>query len=61
MGWCETDMERRDDVLTRDGLKFHIIEWGPASGQPLLMMHGIRGYGETFGRGAATQTSCYRI
>lgn len=41
-------MERRDDVLTRDGLKFHIIEWGPASGQPLLMMHGIRGYGETF-------------
>lgn len=41
-------MQRRDYSLALSGLNFHITEWGDPEGFPLLMLHGIRGYGETF-------------
>lgn len=45
-------MERRDSTQVVAGLRFHITEWGPVSAWPVVMLHGIRGYGETF-RGLA--------
>lgn len=41
-------MQRRDHTLSLNGLRFHVTEWGPQDGLPLVTMHGIRGYGETF-------------
>lgn len=41
-------MERRDFVWHSQGLSLHGVEWGPLAGQPIIMMHGIRGYAQTF-------------
>lgn len=41
-------MERRNHTLSVNGLALHCTEWGPLHGRPLVMLHGIRGYGETF-------------
>ena len=46
-------MERRDHTLAHAGLNFHITEWGPAQAWPVVMLHGIRGYAETFAGVAA--------
>lgn len=41
-------MEQRDFTLSHDGLRFHVTEWGPDAGRPVVMLHGIRGFGATF-------------
>jgi pimeloyl-ACP methyl ester carboxylesterase len=41
-------MQRRDRTLALRGLRFHVTEWGDATGWPVVMLHGIRGYAETF-------------
>lgn len=41
-------MERRDFVWHSNGLRLHGVEWGPPRGQPVIMLHGIRGYAQTF-------------
>lgn len=41
-------MERRDFFWESDGLRLHGVEWGPAHGDPVIMLHGIRGYAQTF-------------
>jgi pimeloyl-ACP methyl ester carboxylesterase len=41
-------MERRDSTLRINGLDLYVTEWGPAKVWPLVALHGIRGYGETF-------------
>lgn len=41
-------MQRRDRTLALRGLHFHVTEWGDATGWPVVMLHGIRGYAETF-------------
>lgn len=41
-------MKRRDHALTLSGLKFHVTEWGDEQAWPVVMLHGIRGYAETF-------------
>jgi pimeloyl-ACP methyl ester carboxylesterase len=42
-------MTRRIEHRLRvDGLTLAVTEWGPADAPPVLMLHGIRGYGETF-------------
>lgn len=52
-------MERRDFTISHSGLSFHVTEWGPSTGFPVVMLHGIRGYGETFsGVAQALQPSC---
>ncbi len=52
-------MERRDFTIAHTGLTFHVTEWGPSSGFPVVMLHGIRGFGETFcGVAQALQPHC---
>ncbi|MCW5644352.1 MAG: alpha/beta hydrolase [Rhodoferax sp.] len=52
-------MERRASTLTLNGLDLRVTEWGPQSGWPVVMLHGIRGYGETFvGLAQALQPAC---
>lgn len=41
-------MKRRDLSLNLSGLHFHVTEWGNPDAAPVVMLHGIRGYGETF-------------
>ncbi len=41
-------MQRRDRTLALRGLHFHVTEWGDEAGWPVVMLHGIRGYAETF-------------
>lgn len=52
-------MERRDHRLAFNGLGFHVTEWGRPEAWPVLMLHGIRGYAQTFaGLAAALQPGC---
>ena len=46
-------MQRRDHRLSLNGLGFHVTEWGEPDAWPVLMLHGIRGYAETFAGVAA--------
>ena len=40
-------------VITADGLRLNVAEWGASDGVPIVMLHGIRGYLQTFERIAA--------
>lgn len=49
-------MERRDHTLPVSGLNLHVIDWGDKTAPPVVMLHGIRGFAETFaGLAAALQ------
>lgn len=54
-------MERRDYALPLQGLNFHVTEWGDPSARPIVMMHGIRGYAETFAGVAAALQPDFRV
>lgn len=54
-------MERRDYRLAHAGLGFHVTEWGSPQGLPIVMLHGIRGYAETFSGIAASLQPDYRV
>lgn len=54
-------MERRDLTLLHDGLKFHVTEWGAINARPIVMLHGIRGFGETFSNVAQALQPEYRV
>jgi len=41
-------MERRDLFVSHAGLNLHVTDWGRVDGPPVVMLHGIRGYAETF-------------
>ena len=41
-------MHRRDYTLNLSGLNFQVTDWGEESAWPVVMLHGIRGYAETF-------------
>lgn len=41
-------MERREYNLALQGLNLHVTEWGDPQAWPVVMLHGIRGFGETF-------------
>jgi len=51
---------RRDYPLTSPaGLRLMVTEWGDPAARPVLMLHGIRGYAETFaGVAEALQPAC---
>ncbi|HYF20261.1 MAG TPA: alpha/beta hydrolase [Ramlibacter sp.] len=53
-------MNRRDHPLQVDGgLALWVTEWGDPAARPVVMLHGIRGYAETFaGVAAALQPDC---
>ena len=38
----------RQYTLNVHGLTMRVLEWGSETSQPIVMMHGIRGYAETF-------------
>lgn len=51
--------QRRDYPLQVNGLTLYVTEWGDAASRPVLMLHGIRGYAETFaGVAEALQPQC---
>jgi pimeloyl-ACP methyl ester carboxylesterase len=41
-------MRKHQFSATVGGLSFNVIEWGAADAKPIVMLHGIRGYAETF-------------
>lgn len=41
-------MQRRDYKVSHHGLALRITEWGDVNARPVVMLHGIRGYAETF-------------
>lgn len=42
------DGSREFRIRTRDGLSLRVLEWGPPAAAPVVMLHGIRGYAQTF-------------
>lgn len=54
-------MQRREYSLVLSGLNFHVTEWGDAQAFPMLLLHGIRGYGETFADLAGRLQSGHRF
>lgn len=54
-------MERRDHWLKLSGLDFHLIEWGDRGAAPVVMLHGIRGFAETFHGVAAALQPDFRV
>jgi pimeloyl-ACP methyl ester carboxylesterase len=54
-------MSRRDYRLTLNGLGFHVTEWGAPDAWPIVMMHGIRGYAETFAGIAQALQPTHRV
>jgi len=54
-------MERRDYPLEIDGLTLYVTDWGRADARPIVMLHGIRGYAETFAGVAAALQPDWRV
>ncbi|WP_026432006.1 alpha/beta fold hydrolase [Paracidovorax oryzae] len=54
-------MERREQVMSLQGLRFHLTEWGSPAARPVVMLHGIRGYAETFAGLAAALQPDFRV
>ncbi len=54
-------MQRRDSDIAVNGLSLRLTEWGPRDGRPLFMLHGIRGYAETFAGIARTLQPEFRV
>lgn len=44
----DVPMDARQAFVTLNGLRIRVVEWGDAKGRPTVMLHGIRGYAETF-------------
>lgn len=40
--------EREELITSRAGLKLRVREWGPVDGDPLVLLHGLRGYSGTW-------------
>jgi pimeloyl-ACP methyl ester carboxylesterase len=40
--------EREEQITSRAGLKLRLREWGPVDGEPLVLLHGLRGYSGTW-------------
>lgn len=52
--------KRKYAVRGSTGLSLNVTEWGPEDAQPIVMLHGIRGYAETFAPLAAALAPIYR-
>lgn len=52
---------RRDYQLPIDGLSIHVTEWGDPAARPIVMLHGIRGFAETFATVAQALQPGYRV
>jgi pimeloyl-ACP methyl ester carboxylesterase len=54
-------MASSERKLTIGGLRFRVQEWGDARAWPVLMLHGIRGYSDTFEGIAAALQPDFRV
>jgi pimeloyl-ACP methyl ester carboxylesterase len=54
----EPSQQRR---LPVNGLKLNVIEWGSATGEPIVMLHGLRGDARTWSRTADVLAGRYRL
>lgn len=54
-------MERRNHTVTSAGLRLQVTQWGTPTAPPVVMLHGIRGYAETFAGIAAALQPDYRV
>ncbi|OAD15830.1 alpha/beta fold hydrolase [Achromobacter insolitus] len=54
-------MQRRDTDIAVNGMSLRLTEWGPGEGRPLFMLHGIRGYAETFAGVAQALQPDFRV
>lgn len=54
-------VERRKYRISVAGLSLHVTEWGDQRAMPVVMLHGIRGYGETFAGVAQALQPEYRV
>lgn len=52
---------RHDQALAIDGLTLWVTEWGAPNARPIVMLHGIRGYAETFAGIAQALQPHYRV
>ncbi len=52
---------RRDFSLPVNGLTLHLTEWGDPTARPAFMLHGIRGFAETFAVIAEALQPAYRV
>ena len=50
-----------DRSLTIHGLRFHLTDWGPATGPALLLLHGVTGHARTWDAEAAALAARYRV
>lgn len=54
-------MDRRDHTVRCAGLNLHVADWGDAGGWPVLMLHGIRSFADTFEGLAGALQPGYRV
>jgi pimeloyl-ACP methyl ester carboxylesterase len=54
-------MWRTERLLAVAGLGFRVVEWGEPRARPVLMLHGIRGYSDTFEGVAAALQPRFRV
>lgn len=54
-------MQRRDTDIAVNGMSLRLTEWGHGEGRPLFMLHGIRGYAETFAGVAQALQPDFRV
>jgi esterase len=50
-----------DRFTTLNGLRAHYVEWGPADGPPIVLLHGLRSYARTWEPVAAALADRYRL
>ncbi len=53
--------EERQQTVRVDGLRLSVTEWGPAGGTPIVMLHGLRSYAQTFASLAAALQPGWRV
>jgi esterase len=54
-------LARKDYPLVVNGLRLFVTEWGDPKAKPIIMLHGIRGYAQTFAGVAGALQSEYRV
>ncbi len=50
-----------DRTVTLCGLRFHYVEWGPATAPPVVFLHGITGHARTWDDEARLLAERYRV
>src|SRR5512147_2927842 len=51
----------RDATVSANGLRFHYVEWGDATAEPLLCLHGITQTAHSWDEVAEALSSDYRV